>query len=210
MQTTNVTTSNASGRARLFGIAAVVGGVVLLASMLTNSVYPRADEIPGTMLYSAFYIATTAAAALLTVGAVAAVARFRETLGRVGLAGAALAALGFLSMTIGGTMNYLDANPAAPNLPGGSFAFIGLLVAIAGSAVVGIALWRSGVAKTAGALAVVALVVFAVGFAVGPTAVAGIDVLFAAFALAFCAAWILIGREETRAPAVAETTASSV
>ncbi len=195
----------------MLGGAAIVGGVVLLASMLASSVYPQADEIPGTALYAALYVTWTVGAILLAIGAIAALSRFGGALGRLGVAGVALAALGFLSMTVGGTMNYLDANPAAPNLPGGPFAFLGLLVAIVGSAVVGVALWRSGVAKSAAALAIVAPVVFAAALALGPTvAIAGIDVLFGVFAVAFCAAWVLLGREETRTPRIAETSSPSV
>lgn len=197
-------------RTRWAGGAAVVGAAGLLAASVADAVTDVTLRT-GDPAYVAAWGLFVLGAALLLVGLVGAHAAYGDDYGRLGLAGAVVAGLGFLSTGVGSVMNAVYSGPAGDALPAGAAVFVGLLVAAFGSALLGAALWQSRDAVRAGAVLTVVPLVLVVSVLTGEAvaAVAGFDALWVAFLLAFAAGWMLLGeRMRTGAVTSARETSS--
>ena len=179
---------------RTAGIGAMIGsGAVLLASTLDN--LTAYTTTPATAEYVTTWAMFTVGALLLLAGAAAVHTRYGDIYGRLGLAGTAIAALGFISMTVGGAWSLLYTGPAVDSSTAGGFAFVGLLVALIGSLVLAVSLRRIGMATRAVWLLIAAPVVLVATFVVGEaiTALTSIDAVWILFLITFCAGWIALG-----------------
>jgi hypothetical protein len=173
----------------------VGGGAVLAMSVLDNAT--TYTETPGTAEFVATFSMGAVGALLLLAGAVAAHARYGDAYGRLGLLGAVVAGLGFLSMAAGGLWSYAETAPAADGLTSGGAFFLGLLVAVIGSVLLAAGLRRVPRATRAvrlfAAAPVLLVATFVVGEAVNGVLALGIDVVWLLFVAAFCAGWIALG-----------------
>lgn len=179
---------------RTAGIGTIVGGgAVLVGSILDN--VTNVTSTPATPEYVFTWSMLAVGAFLLLAGTAAAYARYGDAYGRLGLVGSLVAGLGFLSMTVGGVWNALYTGPVSDALPGGGFAFGGLLLAALGSLVLGLALRRSGVAGRAALFMIAAPVVLVATFVVGEalTALSGFDVMWLLFLTTFALGWVAFG-----------------
>lgn len=200
METRVSTMDRVTNRTRTAGLAAIGGGLLLLGAAGMLPFYPGADQA-GAPGYRMFFALFTSGAILLAMGAAGSYLRYREVYGTLGVLGSALATIGALSMAVGGLLSFLYAGPVGEATSAGGFAFTGVVVALLGSALVGIALWRAGVATLAAILFVFAAAAFVLGLLAGPT-VAGVDLARLAFVLAFSLGWIGLGNDMRRGPAV--------
>ena len=189
---------------RTAGIGAMIGGGAVLAGSILDNVTAY-TETPGTVEYVTTFSMLTVGALLLLAGAVAAHVRYGDVYGRLGLAGVGVAALGFLSMAVGGVWSAADTGPALDASTSGGLVFFGLLVAVLGSLFLGVGLRRARAATRAAAVLVAAPVVLVATFVVGETLAAAfdLDVMWLLFVLAFCAGWVALGDALRAAP---ETT----
>ena len=175
------------------GIGAMIGGgAAFVASILDN--VAGFTETSATPEYATTWAMFTIGAILLLIGAVAIHVRYAEEYGRLGAAGAALAGLGFLSMTVGSAWSIMLTGPVGESSAGG-LAFFGLLVAALGSFVLALGLRRVDGLTRGVALLLAAPVVFVSTFVVGEALadLVSLDVLWILFLLTFYTGWITLG-----------------
>jgi len=176
------------------GIGTIIGsGAVLAAAVIDNvTKITDATATAGSVTTWAMF---TIGAFLLLIGAMAVYARYGEEYGSLGNVGTAIAGLGFFWMLVGGVWSAIDTSPTLEASTVNRFAFIGLLIAVLGSVILGIALRPTGVANRAATLLIAAPVVLVSIFVVSETisAVVSVDVLWLLLLLTFCAGWIALG-----------------
>ena len=191
-------------RLRTAGIGATVGGGAVLTGSIFDNVLAY-TETPGTVEYVTTFSMLAVGALLLLAGTVATHVRYGDVYGRLGLGGTVVAALGFLSMAVGGVRSAAYAGPALDASTSGGLVFLGLLVAVLGSLFIGIGLRRAREATHAATVLVAAPVVLVASFVVGETLTAALDldVMWLLFVLTFCAGWVALGDALRAAP---ETT----
>ena len=191
---------------RTAGFGVMIGaGAVLAASILDN--VTGVTGTPGTAGYVTAWSMFAVGGLLLLLGAYAVHVRYGDAYGWLGLAGTAVAALGFLSVTVGGVWSLVAPGPAGEATTAGGFAFGGILLAMLGSLVLAVALHRSGLAPRAALLLIAAPVVFVATFVVGETisTVVGADAMWILFLVTFCTGWIAVGdalRSRSESPVV--------
>lgn len=200
-----------TGWIRTAGIGTMLGSVAVLAAAIIDNV-TEVTSAQGTIEYVVSWAMLAIGAFLLLAGTGALYARYGEDYGRLGIAGTAIAGLGFLSMTVGSVWSAVYAGPAEASLPGG-FTFAGLLLATLGSLVLGLGLRRANVVTRAAALLIAAPVVLVATFVGGETitTITNIDLMWILFLVTFCAGWVALGDALRYSPeSTAAESASSV
>ena len=179
---------------RMGGLAAMVGGALWALTPLREPVFGggRYAEHPVFRPYNA---ALLLIAVLLIVGLLGLHARYRKLYGRLGTAGFGVIVVGYGLLFVGSApaVLFTEDGPLALIRTGQDLGFLGALVCGVGAILLGIGLWRSGVAPRSGALLlIIALPVGIVGI-VAVSAAGFEDVAGLPLTVLYGVAWLILG-----------------